>query len=273
MTNAKPKSLLKLLPNVLYVIWMAVFFIISALLYEPQGLCDILHTGEGNLSLANVYYFNITIVLCVILVSLLISRSTLLLMKRKFDVSQSWYVTFCLVELTFASASVALYLRLVSGTSYSYFVYLIRCLSIILPIMAIPSLIHYLSFQLRDSRNAEDYDEGKRLKFYDNRHLLKFITYSSSVLFIESNENYIIIHYLDAGTEKKYQLRNTMKSVELISEKAGFVRVHRGYIVNPSHVKSVRKDEGGLYFADLGENISMEVPVSKRYYNNITALL
>lgn len=271
--NARPKSLLKPFPNALYVLWMCVFFIISVLLYEPKGLCALFHAGEGYMPIVNVYYFNITMVICIIFVFLTITRLLFCLLRRHLDITQNWYLTICVTELVAISAFTALYLRLVSGSPDSYFVFLMRCLATMPPVMAVATVFHYLAYQLRDARNAEDLDEGARLKFYDSRHLLKFITYASSVLFIEANENYINIHYLDAGVEKKYQLRNTMKSVETLSEKAGFVRVHRGYIVNPNHVKSVRKDEGGLYFADLGANISMEVPVSKRYYNNITALL
>lgn len=271
--KTEPKSLLKYFPNFLYVVWMCVFFLLSVLLYEPKGICSLFHAGEGYMPIVNVYYFNITMAVSIILVLLSISRLLLCMLRSHLDVTQNWYLTICLFELVLISAFTALYLRLVSGSPDSYFVFLMRCLSTIPPVMAIPALFHYLAYQLRDARNAEDLDDGIRLKFYDSRHLLKFITYASSVLFIEANENYINIHYLDAGSEKKYQLRNTMKSVEALSEKAGFVRVHRGYIVNPVHVKSVRKDDGGLYFADLGANISMEVPVSKRYYNNITALL
>lgn len=271
--NEKLKSLLKFFPNVIYVLMMTLFFIASVLLYEPKGLCSLFHAGEGHMRIINVYYFNLTMAFCIVLVLLLISRLTLFLIRKHVNVSHNAYFGLCISELVAISAFIAFYLSLVSGSSDSYFVFLMKSLATIPPVMVIPQVFHYLAYQLHDARNSENLDEGVRLKFYDNRHLLKFITYASSVLFIESNENYINIHYLDAGAEKKYQLRNTMKSVETLSEKAGFVRVHRGYIVNPSHVKSVRKDEGGLYFADLGANISMEVPVSKRYYNNITALL
>ena len=271
--STRPKSLLKPFPNVLYVLWMCAFFILSVLLYEPEGLCSLFHTGEGYIEIPNVFYFNITIAICIILAFLSLSRTLLCLLRKRLGVTHNWYVSLCVFELAAVSAFIALYLRLISGTSDSYFVFLMRTLATLPPVMALPAWIHYLSYQLKDARNAEDLDEGARLKFFDNRHLLKFITYSSSILFIEASENYVNIHYLESGVEKRYQLRNTMKSMETLSEKAGFVRVHRSYIVNPSHVKSVRKDEGGLYFADLGENVSMEVPVSKRYYNNITALL
>lgn len=271
--NSKLKSLLKFFPNAVYVILMTLFFIASVLLYEPKGLCSLFHAGEGHMHIENVYYFNVTICFCIILVVLFLTRMLLYILRKSISLSHNSYFAVCVAELVLISAFIALYLSLVSASTDSYFVFLMKCLATIIPVMVIPQVFHYLAYQLHDARNSENLDEGVRLKFYDSRHLLKFITYASSVLFIESNENYINIHYLDAGVEKKYQLRNTMKSVEGLSEKAGFVRVHRGYIVNPSHVKSVRKDEGGLYFADLGANISMEVPVSKRYYGNITALL
>ena len=92
-------------------------------------------------------------------------------------------------------------------------------------------------------------------------------------MYLESNENYVIIHFSENGVEKKYQLRNTLKSVEPLCEKAGFVRTHRGFIVNPAHVRLIRKEPGGFFFADIGSDRPQGIPVSKKYYDNITAAL
>jgi DNA-binding LytR/AlgR family response regulator len=64
-----------------------------------------------------------------------------------------------------------------------------------------------------------------------------------------------------------------MKSIEPLCEQAGFARTHRCFIVNPMHIKSIRKDTGGVNFADLGCERSEGIPISKKYYDNITALL
>ena len=93
------------------------------------------------------------------------------------------------------------------------------------------------------------------------------------MLYIEANENYIIVHYQENGIEKRFQIRNSMKNIEPLCERAGFVRTHRSYIVNPAHIRMVRKDVNGLYFADLGTENSDGIPVSKKYYDNVTAAL
>jgi DNA-binding LytR/AlgR family response regulator len=61
--------------------------------------------------------------------------------------------------------------------------------------------------------------------------------------------------------------------VEEVSEKAGFVRTHRGFIVNPQHVKLIRKSEGGYYFADLDMGGENGIPVSRKYYDSVTSVL
>ena len=92
------------------------------------------------------------------------------------------------------------------------------------------------------------------------------------MLYIESNENYIIVHYLENAIEKRFQIRTSMKNIEPLCEQAGFARAHRCYIVNPLHVKSIRKGVGGLNFADLGTGDD-GIPISKKYYEGIAAML
>ena len=64
-----------------------------------------------------------------------------------------------------------------------------------------------------------------------------------------------------------------MKSIETLCAKNSLVRCHRSYFVNPSHIKMLRKDENGLVFADIDTPETTSVPVTKRYYANVTNLL
>ena len=167
----------------------------------------------------------------------------------------------------------ALYLTLMSKGGYGFFQMLGMCLPALVSILVYPYIILTLYYCLKQALNAPSPDESTRLKFYDSRHQLKFITSAASVLYIEAAENYIILHYGENGVEKKYQIRNSMKNIEPLCASAGFVRTHRSFIVNPSHVKLIRKDPGGFYFAELGTSREGGIPVSKKYYDALAAVL
>lgn len=273
--NTLPASFRRFVPNMVYAFGMAAFFFLAVLLYEPQALCNLMHTGEwSGSSLSNVYSFNISIVTAIVFVSTAFLRCLFYLLRDKLNMNLAWYVVWCAAELIITSAFVALYLALMSKGNETFFYFLSQSLGALASILILPYIIITLAFGWHDAAiEDQKTDEGARLKFYDNRHLLKFITTSDSVLYIESNENYVIIHYLDNGIEKKFQLRSSMKSLEPLCEKAAFVRVHRCFFLNPSHVKTIRKDEGGVYYADLDAASDTEIPVSKKFYSNLVALL
>ena len=267
-----PKKLSHFLPNLLYVFTIPAFFLLFVLLYEPSHLCELLHTGEAA-GARSLYSFNISIVTAIIFTVMLLSRMPFYLMRRHLDMTLGWFSMLCVLEIVFISAFVALYLTLMSHGEDGYFAFFGRSLSTLSVVLIYPYVILTLSFTLHHALNATPSDSDSRLKFYDNRHQLKFITAASSVLYLEANENYVNIHYLENGNEKKYSLRNALKNVEPLCVQAGFVRTHRGYIVNPAHVRLIRKEPGGFYFADIGTERVEGIPVSKKYYENVAASL
>ncbi len=271
--NSLPKKMLKFFPNFLHMLMIPAFFILCVILYEPAPLLNLMDTGEGVLSMTNVISFNISITVAIILLVIITTRLLLYFLGPKLNLTVTWYLGWCLGEILIFSAFTALYLALISPVRGDYFVLLGRSFSAFAFLYIYPYIIALLAYSLDDARNHTGTDEGARLKFYDRRHLLKFVTYSSLIQYIEADENYVIIHYEENGVSKRYQLRNSMKSVEELCEKAGFVRTHRGFIVNPSHLKMIRKDGNGQYYADLGAGAEGGIPVSKKYYDKVMSLL
>lgn len=43
--------------------------------------------------------------------------------------------------------------------------------------------------------------------------------------------------------------------------------------MNPAHIRILKKDENGLVFADIDTPETTSIPVTKRYYANVTAML
>ena len=63
-----------------------------------------------------------------------------------------------------------------------------------------------------------------------------------------------------------------MKRIEELCEKNGIVRCHRSYFVNKTHIKALQKDKDNIY-AILDEPATERIPVSKNYYDHLSALL
>ena len=273
--NTFPKSILRLGAALLHMAAIPICFLACALIYEPKALDTLMHAGENFTAITDVRHFNMVICAAIMLVVITLSRIPILWVLRKHINMGLWRYTFwCLAEIAVCCAFCALYLSLMDhGSIGGYFAYFGKSLSGIGSVLIFPYIIITLVYMVISKQEYGPLEEGARLKFYDVRHQLKFITEASSVLYIESNENYIIIHYLENGVEKRYQLRNSMKNVEPLCERAGFARTHRCYIINPRHVKLIRREQGGVNVADLGLAHGEGIPISKKYYDSIAAML
>lgn len=269
-----PKSIAALPALLIHTFILPISFLIALLFYEPSSFTLLMHSGaEEHEAIGNVYLFNIVIVATIILVSTLMERLLLFFMRRRLDLDIFRYGVWCFGEVLVTSLFVAMYLSLMDKSDINYFEFLGRSLTNIFSVLFFPYVIVALMYIVYEAPQSIDEQNDKRMKFYDNRHLLKFTTLSSSVVFVEAQENYLLIHYLENGKAKKYELRNSMKSIEAMCEKVGFVRTHRSYMVNPQHVKLVAKGEDGRYYATTDLPGDFEIPVSKRYHANIVAIL
>ncbi len=67
------------------------------------------------------------------------------------------------------------------------------------------------------------------------------------VVFLEGDTNYTIVH-LDSG--KRKIVPHSIKFYEPFLETHGFLRVHRGFMINPNHVKGYNQQERGLMMSN-----------------------
>lgn len=265
-----PKIFKKYGTQLVYVFGLTGFFLLFILLYEPKACMELLHCGEGYTGIRNIYAFNLSIFCAIILVTLFITRTIFYFIARRNSMALGVYIGWCLGEAVCTAAFLALYATLMDKGSDNYFTYLGRTSGFSSSILIFPYVLITLSYYLHTARNSESVTDESRIKFYDNRHLLKLVVLKSSLLYIEAQENYLHIHYAENGREKVHELRNSMKSVEETCEKAGFIRIHRSYIVNPARVKSLEKGEDGHYFATMGEPSNERLVISKKYHEIFT---
>lgn len=112
----------------------------------------------------------------------------------------------------------------------------------------------------------------KKITLYDNSGVMKLSVSLSNLFYIESDDNYIIVWYLDnKGCLKKYRIRCRLKTVEESFKGSSLVRCHRKYIVNMDKVKVLRKEREG-YELDLENDAIPPISITKTYADNVLAL-
>lgn len=222
------------------------------------------------------YSFHIVMVFCILLVVLLASRLPLMFLGRKLQINQRHYFFLCLFEMVFASGFTALYLWLFSHRSDAYFMFFGYSIVYLSMAMIIPYIILYQHFTILEKEEAiEDAGRlafGEKVRFVDERGNVRLIVAQASILYIQSDENYLRIYYLDEGKITNYLLRSSMKRIEDLCAKNGLIRCHRSYYVNKNRVEVLQKEKDFTY-AVLDVPNASRIPVSKNYYDQIASIL
>lgn len=265
--NSLPAVFRRFIPQLLHIVVLPIFFFAFLLVYRPLDVTGLLGTS----------YFgvHITLMSCIILLSTSIVR--LLYYFLPLRMNSALYIFWCLAEMIFMSFFVAMYIWLAVRTGVPYYQNLTLAFGIVFLTLVIPYVILALSMRIHDfyektQINSESLS-GKRMRFYDHRHNLKLVLVADAVLYISSDENYVNINYVENLKVRTFVLRSSMKAIEDICVENGLVRCHRSYFINPLHIKVLRKDQEGIVYAELDVTDAGRIPVSKRYYDNLSELL
>lgn len=89
------------------------------------------------------------------------------------------------------------------------------------------------------------------------------------VVYISSRNDIVFVHTVD----NTYITRFTLKTLEERLKNKSFLRVHRGYIVNLSHVIEIVPMYGRSYILKVRCNQKNEIPVSRRRGQKLKAML
>ncbi len=144
-------------------------------------------------------------------------------------------------------------------------------------VLLLPYSVLWLYFSWRDKKEQiERLAEGQlsaantrdMIPFYDDRGMLKFSVKKENLLYLESEENYVSICYLNKGKVSKYLLRDTLKRVEESFAGSDVIRCHRSFMVNFEKVKVIRRDRDGLKL-EIDSLSEGDIPVSKTYINTV----
>ena len=110
------------------------------------------------------------------------------------------------------------------------------------------------------------------VNFYDNGGTLRLTIDIKALYFLESEDNYIKVHYKHNDKMLSYLLRCKTSSVEKSLEGSPMVRCHRSYIVNTSKIRFMG-EEHRMHFLTLDDDSIKRIPVSKSYYASLLASL
>lgn len=267
--NRFPKNILSLNSFWGHVVGLPLFVLGLLLLFCPFAF------KEYNITFSR-YSFHITMVAAIILMVMLTSRLVLLFIDKKNPIKPRLYYIACFFEIVFSSGFAGLYLWLFSHKAEAYFVYFGYAMVYLAVAMVIPYLILYQHFMILDKEealeNAENSTQNEKIRFMDERGNVKLIVAQYSILYIQSDENYLRIYYMDEGKLTNYLLRSSMKRVEDMCAKNGLIRCHRSYFVNKNRVQLLQKEKDYIY-AILDVPNAVHIPVSKNYYEQVATIL
>lgn len=248
--------------NLSFVVALPLFWLSFVLLYQPQMWVKLLDMETASLN------FNATIIMCILLGVVLISRGILLAVHNTLRMNWSRIIQWELCEVLAMSMFAALYVTLMYHGEYPYFHVVGKCLYALLLTMIYPYVVLNLAFAYVGEKEKEVYDDSL-MRFVDNTQKLKLMIASSAVLYVEADENYVHVRYMEGERVKDYPLRTSMKSLEELMQKHGLLRCQRSYYINPNHIKVLRRDKEGVISAELDVPNQKSIPVSPKYYETI----
>ena len=257
-------SLLSVTTLLLHVIAMPVFYLGFILIYQSQWMIEFLDAGLGAV-------FNVLMLTCILIGVLCSSRIPMTAVRKHLHLNWWQYGLWSLAELVVFSCFAALYMALVLR-DYGYFPALGQCIRISFATLSYPYVVFALLMPLIRPDEPEAAEEDL-VRFAESTGRLKLVIAQDVILYIEAQENYVSIHYMEGEKQKEYSLRQSMRGIEEIMDKHGIIRCQRSYFVNPRHVTVLRRDKEGFIQAELDITGSKPVPVSPKYYEELSKML
>jgi hypothetical protein len=253
--------------TILHSIGVPLYILFFITFYKPRGIDELLEMEHAS------FTFNVTILFCIILVSISITRGWLYLIARYKEITRPVYATWCFAEMLIAALFSSLYVSLMLKEPMTYYEIAGYMATQIMTSGIYPYAIIWLTAELSTADTDTTPDDSSLIRFHDEYKKLKLVIAPEAVIFIKSEENYVQIHYNDKGKTKKFILRSSMKALEETLSKRGLVRCHRSYFINPAYIKIVHRNNAGMIVAELNLDTHESIPISRKYHEEITRLL
>ncbi|MEO0570629.1 MAG: LytTR family DNA-binding domain-containing protein [Bacteroidota bacterium] len=186
------------------------------------------------------------------------------------------FVLRLILELILVASTIFLFYNIIGNFhdwKWTSFIAFVRD-STLMSILPMIIVLLYLTYRNTDRENeilkiqkpsGGILDEPLLLQSSNGKERL--IILLASLLFIESEQNYVSVHYMDNELIKKTLLRTTMKKLEEELRPFSIVRSHRSFLVNMHNVIKARGNSHQMLLY-LSKNNTPPIPVSRSYISN-----
>ena len=278
--------------SVLFVIAFSVFFMV---IYTPFSV-------SSWFSIKDMGSFGISVVFTVAAIAILaVSKTAIYLLRNRIRFTAARYIAWLMCEnIVISLGYTILTFQLLPGiTSSSIPAIAVRVLFFVTMITAIPySLVTlYVAYRTKGEELEAALDERDRLRgelragraasetataaapqlpqminLYDNNGTMRHTITVDSLYYLESQDNYVKVHYKHNDKFSVYMLRSRTSSIEESLAGTGMIRCHRSYIINVRKIAFIG-EEHKSYYVTLNDEQIKRIPVSKRYYDNVTGAI
>ena len=111
-------------------------------------------------------------------------------------------------------------------------------------------------------------DAPKMINLHDNNGTLRLSINTDALYYLESEDNYIKVHYKHNDRIVSYMLRSRTRTIEESLKGTSMMRCHRSYMVNVMKINHIKKGGKARYIVLTNEDIK-PIPVSKSYFKNL----
>ena len=106
--------------------------------------------------------------------------------------------------------------------------------------------------------------EQLTLNLKDETDVIKLVIKTENLLYIQSADNYLEVHYIENDKLSKFLLRNSMKNIEKQLLRTKIIRCHRSFMVNANEIETIKKTSSGFDLI-INKLTDITIPVSKTY--------
>lgn len=277
MNKPIPSFLLEKKNIIKLLIFTAFFSLVFINIYRPFG-----SESWKEMSRTEFFLFSAIIVAGGIVI-LAVSRFMMYKTRVKFPLGYWQFFIWIFIEIAVISIGYSFLMRLGFNVKQDFIVLFGYAFLYTALVLFFPYTASWLYFALRDTErelervtheenfvDLED-EQNKLINFQDEKGTLRFSVKLSNLLFIESADNYVEIHYLQKGKLSRFLLRNTLKAIEEKYSSNILLRCHRSFMINIKKVKVLRKDKDGI-FLEMDIEGMPDIPVSKTYSEQVIQL-
>lgn len=273
MKQSVPEYLTTQKNTIIQAAFTALFAYVFINIYRPFG-----YDNWYNAEKWELWFASAAVVLTGMIV-IIISRIVMLYLKRSHEITIAMYAWFIFAEIIFMGVFFTSFEILILNDNRSPMKLMFNAVQNTSLILLIPYTLTFLYFAWSDiTKKFEGMVQQFRsptdtfIPFKDIKGQLKVTIKSCDLLFIESNDNYVNVYYLDNNKEKKLMIRNSLKNFEKSMRYYPVVRVHRKFAVNIQNVKMMLKASKGFEII-INSPQAHSIPVSDSYKKKVIDLL